>query len=202
MSTSGLDFLESLGGLLQPLRFARKGSRCAVITDDRVAPLYAESVLASLRAAEWIPTLISVPAGEASKSMDEVARVADRLIETGLDRHGFVVALGGGVVGDLAGFVSAIYLPRRSFRPDSHDHRVAGGQRHRRQNGRQHFGGEKPVGSVLSAVAGARGHRNAGDFAGSGVQRGFCGGHQARGDPGRGTPGTAWPISSARIRML
>ena len=105
----GTDTLGNVGTLIRSLPFGRRGSACAVITDDRVAPLYAEPVLASLRAAELAPSLVSVPAGEASKSMDEVARVSDRLIKTGLDRHGIIVALGGGVVGDLAGFVSAIY---------------------------------------------------------------------------------------------
>ncbi len=112
----GTGLLESLGHVGAGVSVsAADGTRCVVITDDRVAPLYADPVLASLRAAGMIPSLVSVPAGEASKSMEEVARVCDRLIETGLDRHGFIVALGGGVVGDLAGFVSAIYYRGMPF---------------------------------------------------------------------------------------
>lgn len=90
--------------LEQPL-----GKRCAVVSDSNVAPLYGETVLASLSAAGYTPTLITVPAGESSKAMSMAERVADEMIAAGLDRSSWVVALGGGVVGDLAGFVAAIY---------------------------------------------------------------------------------------------
>lgn len=85
------------------------GKRCAVITDSNVAPLYADTVLASLQAAGFAPTLITVPAGEESKSMQVAEQVCDEMIAAGLDRKSWAVALGGGVVGDLAGFVAAIY---------------------------------------------------------------------------------------------
>jgi len=62
-----------------------------------------------LSAAGYTPTLITVPAGESSKAMSMAERVADEMIAAGLDRSSWVVALGGGVVGDLAGFVAAIY---------------------------------------------------------------------------------------------
>ena len=83
--------------------------RGAVVSDDRVAALHAAPVLDSLRAGGHEPTLVTVPAGEASKSLAQAGRVAEALVEAGLDRQGFVVALGGGVVGDLAGFVASIY---------------------------------------------------------------------------------------------
>ena len=85
------------------------GKRCAVVTDSNVAPLYSEPVLASLKAEGYSPTLITVPAGEASKAMNVTERVCDEMIAAGLDRKAWIVALGGGVVGDLAGFVAAIY---------------------------------------------------------------------------------------------
>ena len=85
------------------------GQRCAILTDSNVAPLYSEAVLASLKESGYLPTLITVPAGEASKALSVVERVCDEMIAAGLDRKGWVVALGGGVVGDLAGFVAAIY---------------------------------------------------------------------------------------------
>ncbi len=85
------------------------GKRCAVITDSNVGPLYGETTLAALRVAGYQPVLITVPAGEKSKSMAEAERVCDAMIAAGLDRKSWVVALGGGVVGDLAGFVAAIY---------------------------------------------------------------------------------------------
>lgn len=85
------------------------GKRCAVVTDSHVAPLYSGPALASLKAAGYEPTLVTVPAGEASKALGVVERVCDAMIEAGLDRRSWVLALGGGVVGDLAGFVASIY---------------------------------------------------------------------------------------------
>ena len=84
--------------------------RCAVITDSTVAPLYADLVLSALKDAGFDPTLVTVPAGEASKSMTVVEDCCRQMIQAGLDRSASVVALGGGVVGDLAGFVAAIFF--------------------------------------------------------------------------------------------
>lgn len=86
-----------------------KPCRSVVITDDRVGPLHAERLLTSLREAGFEAHLLSVPAGEASKSMEVAAGLCDRLIELGLDRKSAVFALGGGVIGDLAGFVASIH---------------------------------------------------------------------------------------------
>ena len=83
--------------------------RCALVTDANVAPLYAETVSGSLEAAGFAPTLITIPAGEKSKSLSIAESVCDRMISAGLDRGTFVAALGGGVIGDLAGFVASIY---------------------------------------------------------------------------------------------
>ena len=82
---------------------------CAVITDENVGPLHAAAVLKSLEAAGSKAVLLTVPAGEQSKCLATAEDVCDRMIEAGLDRGSFVVALGGGVIGDLAGFVAAIY---------------------------------------------------------------------------------------------
>ncbi|MBE7496805.1 MAG: 3-dehydroquinate synthase [Verrucomicrobiaceae bacterium] len=84
-------------------------TRCAVITDSNVAPLYAETVLNSLREAGKQPHLITVPAGEASKSLSSSETVLSEMARAGLDRKSFAVALGGGVIGDLGGFCAAIY---------------------------------------------------------------------------------------------
>ncbi len=91
-----------MAGLIKP-------GRCVLVTDSIVGPLYAGGVSASLEQAGFQPTVITVPAGEVSKSMSEVASVCDRMIAAGLDRSSCLVALGGGVVGDLAGFAAAIY---------------------------------------------------------------------------------------------
>jgi 3-dehydroquinate synthase len=83
--------------------------KCALITDTNIAPLYAEAVTTSLEEAGFTPTLIMLSAGEKSKSLSSAETVCDRMIAAGLDRGAFVAALGGGVVGDLAGFVASIY---------------------------------------------------------------------------------------------
>lgn len=82
---------------------------CVLISDDRVAPLHGETVLSSLRGAGFSPHLLTIPSGESSKSMGCAADLCDRLIGLGLDRKSSLFALGGGVVGDLAGFVASIY---------------------------------------------------------------------------------------------
>ena len=84
--------------------------RAAVVTNPTVAGLYAEMVTASLSAAGFQPLLIQVPDGEAYKTSQTLNQVYDQLIEAGIDRRCFIVALGGGVVGDLAGFAAATYL--------------------------------------------------------------------------------------------
>lgn len=83
--------------------------RCALISDSNVAPLYAERVSKSLSAVGFdVVTLVS-PAGEKSKSMGEASSLCEQMISAGLDRSSVVCALGGGVVGDLAGFVASIF---------------------------------------------------------------------------------------------
>ena len=86
------------------------GQRCAVITDRNVAPRYAGTVVESLQASGFEPARITVPAGETAKSLKVVASCYDQLAEHRMERKSFVVALGGGVVGDVAGFVAATYL--------------------------------------------------------------------------------------------
>jgi len=86
-----------------------RGPGCAVVCDENTAPLFCEQAFVSLRAAGFDPTLITIPAGEKSKSLEQVGAVCDEMAAAGLDRSSFVVAIGGGVVGDLAGFAAAIY---------------------------------------------------------------------------------------------
>ncbi|MEI6341022.1 MAG: 3-dehydroquinate synthase [Verrucomicrobiota bacterium] len=91
------------------------GRRCAVITDSNVGPLHGARAMESLRAAGFDPVLVTIPAGERSKRWQVVARCHDELAQARLERRSFVVALGGGVVGDLAGFVAATYLRGVAF---------------------------------------------------------------------------------------
>jgi len=87
-----------------------KAERLAVVSDSNVAPLYAKPLLESLRAAGLEATLLTVPAGEQSKSLSMLGTLYDFFMEMGLTRSDGVVALGGGVVGDLTGFAAATIL--------------------------------------------------------------------------------------------
>lgn len=86
-----------------------KLGHCALITDSNVAPLYAEQVKESLENEDVKVTQIVVPAGEKSKSFEQLEAVCEQMVAGGLDRNAFVVGLGGGVVGDLSGFAAAIH---------------------------------------------------------------------------------------------
>lgn len=86
------------------------GERCAIITDTNVGQRLAKPAYESLLQAGFDPVLITVPAGETAKSLKTVAGCYDRLAAHRIERKSFIVALGGGVVGDLAGFVAASYL--------------------------------------------------------------------------------------------
>ena len=82
---------------------------CTVISDSNVAPLFANRVKKSLTSDGFRSTLITIPAGEKSKTLEQAGAICDQMIAAGLDRQSFVVGLGGGVVGDIAGFVAAVY---------------------------------------------------------------------------------------------
>jgi 3-dehydroquinate synthase len=91
------------------------GARCAIITDTNVGKRYAKSVFNSLATAGFSPSLIIVQPGEAAKSLKTVQTCYDQLAMHRLERKSFIVALGGGVVGDLAGFLAATYLRGLAF---------------------------------------------------------------------------------------
>jgi len=103
----GAGLLPLLGAECARLKLGR---RCAVITDSNVGKKFASATLKSLAASGFEPVLITVPAGEKSKRVAMVEKCFDQLAAHRLERSSFVVALGGGVVGDLAGFVAATYL--------------------------------------------------------------------------------------------
>lgn len=81
-----------------------------LVTDASVRGLYADRVASSLRDAGYAVTVSVVPSGEASKSLTELDRLVADALTAGLDRKSTVIALGGGVVGDLAGFLAAVYM--------------------------------------------------------------------------------------------
>lgn len=81
-----------------------------VISDEQVGALYGERLIAILRDAGFSPELFLVPQGEGSKSLAVAEKLYSKAIMMGLDRKSAIVALGGGVVGDLSGFVASTYL--------------------------------------------------------------------------------------------
>lgn len=85
-------------------------SRCALVTDTVVGPLLAAAARESLEGAGFDTVVVTVPAGEASKSWATAGRIVEDFSEAGLGRDSIVVALGGGVVGDVAGFAAATFL--------------------------------------------------------------------------------------------
>lgn len=103
----GPGLLEKVGSFVAPLG---RGPRCALLADENTASLFAERVLRNLKAAGFQPTLITVPASESSKSLAQLTAVCEEMAAAGLDRTSFVLALGGGVLGDLTGFAAAIYF--------------------------------------------------------------------------------------------
>jgi 3-dehydroquinate synthase len=86
-----------------------RGGRVVVVSDARVARLQGPPVLSALRRAGARPILLTFPAGERSKSRETKARLEDRLARHAVGRDAVVVALGGGVTGDLAGFLAATW---------------------------------------------------------------------------------------------
>ena len=82
---------------------------CAIISDSNVAPLFADRIKQSLVSSGFEPTLFTIPAGEKSKTLEQAGAICDQMIAARLDRESFVVGLGGGMIGDISGFVAAIY---------------------------------------------------------------------------------------------
>jgi 3-dehydroquinate synthase len=91
------------------VRSVMQGHCCAIISDSNVAPLFGDRIKRSLELANFQPTLITIPAGEKSKTLERASTICDQMAAAGLDRQSFVIALGGGMIGDISGFVAAIY---------------------------------------------------------------------------------------------
>ncbi len=103
----GSGILDSVG---VRLREAGAGSRVALLTTITVGKLYAAAVRRSLETAGFDVTPIEIPDGEEHKTLVTLAGIYDRLVDAGLDRGATLVALGGGVVGDIGGFAAATFL--------------------------------------------------------------------------------------------
>ncbi|MEW6750960.1 MAG: 3-dehydroquinate synthase [Candidatus Latescibacterota bacterium] len=103
----GHGILDQLGPRCRELGLS---GRPAVVTDERVAPRYLAPVVESLSRAGYEPLTVRLAGGESAKSLSTAEAICGQLIAGELDRRGWIVALGGGVVGDLAGFVAATFL--------------------------------------------------------------------------------------------
>lgn len=103
----GTGLIDRAGGLIAD---RLPGRRAVILTDTAVGPLYAGRMQASLKAAGIASEVMTIPSGEASKSFDLLQDLLNQALDAGLDRKSFLVALGGGVVGDLGGFLAAILL--------------------------------------------------------------------------------------------
>ncbi len=101
----GAGVLDSTGALVRAALGAR---RLAILSDDTVAPLYAARVAASCGLGE--KSILTMPAGEEHKTRKTWSRFTDELLDAGFGRDSAILALGGGVVGDIAGFVAATYM--------------------------------------------------------------------------------------------
>ncbi|MBB3463472.1 3-dehydroquinate synthase [Rhizobium sp. BK377] len=85
-----------------------KGRKAAIVTDEHVAPLYLDALKASLDAAGIASASVVLPAGEKTKSFEHLINVCDKVLEARVERNDYVIALGGGVMGDLSGFAAGI----------------------------------------------------------------------------------------------
>ncbi len=99
-----------LGRLSDYLKMLHLPARIFLITDNNLRKLFVPALMGALLAAGFTPEIYTVPAGETSKSQEQLYAIYDWLIEQHAERGEAIVAVGGGVVGDLAGYVAATYL--------------------------------------------------------------------------------------------
>lgn len=87
-----------------------KGRKITIVTDSNVRPLYADQVAEKLKSVSENVLIYDIPAGENNKNLQEIQKIYKFLIENHFDRHDLLIALGGGVVGDMTGYTAATYL--------------------------------------------------------------------------------------------
>jgi 3-dehydroquinate synthase len=103
----GSGLLSSLGEVCNELAL---GSTAAIVTNSTVGRFYADTVQASLEKIGYVTHLVEIPDGESFKNSATLTSIYDALLEAGLGRDSFLVALGGGVVGDITGFAASTFL--------------------------------------------------------------------------------------------
>jgi 3-dehydroquinate synthase len=99
-----------IGGIPADLKKKKWGEKYCIITDTNVKKLYGEELMRNLREVGLDATLLSFPAGESRKNLKTVEKLLNQMIQLGHNRHSCVIALGGGVVGDTAGFVASTFM--------------------------------------------------------------------------------------------
>lgn len=99
--------LEDIGSLMSNAGFKGK---VGIITNPLVNGLYGGRVVSSLKKTGFLPAVIEIPDGEEYKNLETVSNIYDNLISNKMERSSLIIALGGGVVGDIAGFAAATYL--------------------------------------------------------------------------------------------
>ena len=111
IQSAGSSVRVASGLLAQAGAIARESApahRYAIITDSNVGPLYAEKILDQFE--KGAADLLTIPFGESNKTRETWGRLTDQMLAKGYGRDSAVIALGGGVVGDLAGFVAATFM--------------------------------------------------------------------------------------------
>lgn len=103
----GMNLLSKIGAALEEVNFPRK---VAVITNPTVGDLYCEQLLAALAASGYQVSVIRLPDGEEYKTLDTLENIYTVLVDRHFDRYCGLIALGGGVIGDMTGFAAATYL--------------------------------------------------------------------------------------------
>ena len=103
----GWGLLDELG---EKMKQTGLSGLAVIISDETIFPLYGDRVIKSLKSSGFAVNHYLVPPGEASKNISQAVKIYDFLVEHRVERNDVIVALGGGVVGDLAGFIAATYL--------------------------------------------------------------------------------------------
>ena len=173
----GRGLLDTLGERIAKLR---PGCKVAIVTDMTVARHHLAAAEASLSAAGIAASSVKVPSGESSKSFRHFEQVCDALLAAKIERGDLVVALGGGVVGDLGGFCSAVVRRGVDYRAGADDAAGPGRFFGRRQDRDQFPSRQEPDRRVLSADPGRGRHCGARHAAGARVPRRLCRGGEVR----------------------
>jgi shikimate kinase / 3-dehydroquinate synthase len=97
-------------GQIGNLLYERELQNPIIVTDENVAKFHAEKLIGSLNTMGFNPKLITIPAGEEHKNLGTVSILWNSFLQNGLDRKSMVIALGGGVIGDMAGFAASTYM--------------------------------------------------------------------------------------------